>query len=313
MSKIKYIFVKYIFYIMLPAVLFSCRPNDGDIRVLNSIDFGKAGYYKPFWFCEKEILPLEKTLVFEFNEEAKKDDSFIELTLTDRNTGNVVGQDIVSMLINGEETHTNSIKISPSQLNTDNEMIFGFSFHEEAPSGNHQWLLKVTDSSLDRVEDIHLETQNDPAVFLISATFSKRMNPLLLGVYIFLAVVVGLFLFWILVMRPLLYPRFSIAAITVLEPYYEMYKPRLCHKIVFTNHRAKKQSVFRKLLQGEVLYAINDVWTEKWELVPKNKNAVKPILNRNILIEPFGPYLNKQVDYTISINNTGQKIKIRIQ
>jgi hypothetical protein len=293
------------------TLFFSCQHEDEDIRVPNSIDLGKVSYYKPFFFCKKEIHPLEKTLVFEFNEEAKKDNSFVELTLTDRNTGKMVGQESVSMLINGEETRNNKIKISPSLLNEAGELTFGFLFHEDTPSGNHQWLLKVTDSSLDRVDNIHLETQDDPAVVLISTVFFKQINPLLLGLYIFLAILVGLFLCWIIAIRPIMYPRFRIAAITVMEPYYEMYKPRLCYKIIFTN-RVEKQNFFQKLFRGEILYAVNEVWTEKWELVPKNKNSVKPILNRNIMIEPFSPYLSKQIDYTVTINNTGQKIKIRI-
>ena len=303
--------IKYIFCIALVAVLSSCRGDDDNIRVTNSIDFGKVSYYKPFVFCKKEIHPLEKTLVFDFNEEAKKDNSFVELTLTDRNTGKAVEQESVTMLINGEEIRNNKVKISPSLLNAANEITFGFLFHPNTPSGNQQWLLKVTDSSLDRVDNIHLETQNDPAVVLISAGFSKRINPLLLGLYIFLAILVGLFLCWVIAIRHIMYPRFKIAAITVMEPYYEMYKPRLCYKIIFTN-RVEKQNFFQKLFTGEILYAVNEVWTEKWELVPKNKNTVKPILNRNIMIEPFSPYLSKQIDYTITISNTGQKIKLRI-
>lgn len=303
--------IKYIFCIALMALLFSCRPDDEGIRVTNSIDFGKVSYFKPFLFSKKEIHPLEKTLVFDFNEEAIKDNSFVELTLTDRNTGNAVGRESVTMLVNGEETRNNKVRISPSLLNEANELTFGFLFHEGTPSGNHQWLLKVTDSSLDRVDNIQLETQNDPAVVLISTGFSKQINPLLLGLYIFLAILLGLLLCWIIAIRHIMYPRFKIAAITVMEPYYEMYKPRLCYKIIFTN-RVEKQNFFQKLFTGEILYAVNEVWTEKWELVPKNKNAVKPILNRNIMIEPFSPYLSKQIDYTITINNTGQKIKIRI-
>jgi len=303
--------IKYIFYITILATLFSCQQDDEDIRVLNSIDFGKAGYYKPFWFCKKEILPLEKTLVFEFNEEAKKENSFVELTLTDRNTGKAVGKELVSMLVNGTVAPDNKINVTPSQLDATNELKLGFLFNENAGSGNYQWLMKVTDSSLDRIDEVHLETQATPAVFLISSAFSKRMNPLLLGIYTSLAVIVGLLLLWILVMRPVKYPRFNIAAITVFEPYYEMYKPKSYYKIIFTN-RAEKQSFFQKLFKGKILYAVNEVWTEKWELIPKNKNTVKPLLNRNILVEPFSPYLSKQVDYTVTINTTGQKIKIRI-
>lgn len=302
---------KYIFYIAIPAIFFSCQHDDEDIRVLNSVDFGKISYYKPFLFSKKEIQPLEKTLIFDFNDEARKENSFVELTLTDRNTGKAVGQDVVTLSVDGVVARNNKMKVAPSQFNATNELTLGFLFEENAPSGNYQWLMKVTDSSLDRVEDIHLESQHNPAVILLSATFSKRMNPLLLGIYIFLAVVAGLLLFWILIMRPLMYPRFNIAAITVFEPYYEMYKPRSYYKIVFTN-RAERQSFFRKLFKGKILYAVNEIWTEKWELLPKNKNAVKPVLNRNLLIEPFTPYLNKQIDYTVTINNTGQKIKMRI-
>lgn len=303
--------IKYILCITLMVIFSSCQREDESIRVPNSIDFGKVSYYKPFFFCKKEIHPLEKTLVFDFNEEAKKDNSFVELTLTDRHTGEAVGQESVTMLINGEETLNNKVKISPLQLDTANAVTFGFLFNEDTPTGNHQWLLKVTDSSLDRVDNIHLETQNDPPIVLISAGFSKQINPLLLGTYIFLAILAGLFLCWIIALRHIMYPRFRISTITVTEPYYAVYKPRLCYKVVFTN-RVEKQNFVRKLFTGEILYAVNEVWTEKWELRPKNKNAVKPVLNRNIMIEPFSPYLSNQIDYTITINNTGQNIKIRI-
>lgn len=300
---------KSILLILVVLSLFSCKKEVEDINVLNSVDFGEADYYKPFLFCKKELTPLDKTFRFEFNDEAQKENSFVELSLYDRKTNQPVTSSVVSILKDGEEQKGNKFTISAN----DEEMLtLGLLFDKNADSDNYQWLFRVSASSLDRISNITLENQDEEiAVLLISAKFNKRINPLLLGIIIFLIVVVGALLIWWLVIRKALYPTFKVGAVTILEPYYNMYKLSSYRKVVFTN-KAEKQSTLSKTFQGKILYAVNEIWIDKWELLPYDRNSIKAVSNSNYLIEPFTGRLNKNYDYTVTNVHTNTKIKLKI-
>lgn len=289
--------------------LLSCKKEVEDINVLNSVDFGKADYYKPFLFCKKELQPLEKVFHFEFNDEAIKENSFIELSLYDRKLNQPVSPSIVTIWKDGEEQKNNRFTIRSGDVE---RVSLSLLFNPDADSDNYQWLFRVSASSLDRIGNVTLENQHEaPAVLLLSAKFNKRINPLLLGIIIFFVVVIGSLLVWMLIVRKVLYPTFKVAAITILDPYFNMYKLGSYRKVVFTN-RAEKQGSMSKFFQGKVLYAVNEVWTDKWELLPHDRNSVKAVSNKNYLIEPYTGRLNKSYEYTVTNVLTNVKIKLKI-
>lgn len=286
------------------AILFmSCENND------NSISFGTVEYYPDFLWVDAKETPVNKTLNFDFSEDAKADAAvFAELQFVD-NDGQPMSTDIMQVYANGQALENNILHID----NSIDSMKVTFCFNpDRAESRNYQGRLRLIRHNLDRLDSQVLSPNDQADAFVWTLKYEKRINPLAKVLIWILIIAVSCFMVWQCFLRPMLYPHFGKFKKTIfIEQEGKMitqmgYEFTGARKVVFYD-RQVKQSLWQRVFVGKTKTLVNSAFKSQLTFVPKKKNAM--VYGNGYVIRQNPVPRNGITEIT----HTQQKIKITMK
>ena len=292
----------YIFFLSIILLLSSCKDN--------SISFGTVEYYPSFLWVDANITPVTKTFDFDFSEDAKNDShSFAEFQFVD-NDGKPISTEVMQVYDNGERLKDNKLRVGSE---VDSKQLT-FHFSPNAKSGKYQGYLKLINHRLDRLDSQPLSAGQKVDAFQWTLHFEKGMNPLA-KCLMWIVILLGVLLFlWFAVLKWVFYPRIRLSRIelTTKKGYYVNKKINGGRMVVVTSKR-KEQNMLNKLLTGEILYIVNELWTSPWELFPKRRRKVAKInLHGKYMITPVTSEIVNYGEYQLTNIETKESIIIKI-
>ena len=232
--------------ILISLILFltSCKDD--------SISFGTVEYYPAFLWVDANITPVTKTFDFDFSEDAKNDShSFAEFQFVD-NDGKPINTKVMQVYDNGVQLSENKLRIG-SNIDT-KDLTFRFS--SNASNGKHQGYLKLINHNLDRLDSQSLMPGQKADAFQWTLYFDKGMNPLAKGLMWLGILILTLLFVWVLLLKPLFYPRFGSIQKTFnipgMAPLIIRFKG--ARMVVLAASHPKKQSVWNRFWTGKIIY-----------------------------------------------------------
>lgn len=297
---------RYIILLIFTGIFFSCKEE-----VDTSMLWGKTDYYTDFLFNDYEPVKMVKTICFDMNEDANGRVGNVKFGMYKKMEDNsyMPVTDEIRLYKNDELCIDNILLITPK----DKEIQLGIEFTPIAKEGVHKWYLKVLDNGgFDRINEYTMDDEeSSPLLLEWKAEKNDIVNPLKLGLNIFLITLLVLLLVWFFIMKPILYPTFKIGNIQFTNgTYFSTKRIYGARKLVVTN-ASKKQGTINKLLTGKIVYEKNEFWPDEWEVHPKGKGG-RLVANRKYTITPFTTCLNKQMEYELEHLSSGVKAQITI-
>lgn len=291
--------MKQIFQILIVAsVLFLTGCGNGDRQLA---DWGHTEYYTDFWWKHYEPIKMEKTIVLDFNEDARRfftGKAVLELMVQKGETL-LPTTEFIKLYKNNKRCDKNRLVLTCA----DKEINVGVEFLPNAEKGNYKlFLVPVDKGGLDDIVQIKLGDG-----FYVQKT--DIMNPLAKNTMWVAILLVSLFAMWIIASR-MINPslKFSRISFDYMDEVGEIsHRTGGCYKIVCTD-KAKKISVFHKIFIGNVFIEVNDFWTEELTIKCGPRDAVRLITrgDYNLPDEAF----RKE---TFTIQNDEQKRKVNIE
>jgi hypothetical protein len=292
--------MRYSITISLALLLFCCTACEDKAA---GVHWGKTKYYSDFLFITYKPERMERTLILDFNDDAKHlitNDIVFEITEKDSTGKLVLAKDIL-VYKNSIRCLDNLLKINSSEK----EIQLGIEFTDDAQEGNHTLYLRAKDSEgLDRID------------FLVLAggfcvTKDVIMNPLAKLLMWLVIILVAVCVVWIICLKPMLYPSFKVRSLFVFCPDSPMLTVKIkgCRKVVCSN-KEQRQSFINRLFVGKIAYTKNAFWTQSAEIMPKDKRSVRIRLPRGFSLMPSATLsVGEEVEIKDG-NNTVTKLKI---
>lgn len=277
----------------------------------DSIKMGTVYYYPAFWPTKADTTFLTKTFDFDFNEDAKSENGiFAEFKFVD-NEGKSIGPDIMEVYIDGQKLPNNTFRID----NTTESKEIKFRFTPKAESGKHQGYLKLVNHNLDRIDNQLLNKGQQTEVFQWTINFEKKMNPLAKCLmWLAIGIIIGLAI-WFVFLKSYYYPRIKLGHIQFdckEKGYYDNKRINGARTIVVSAEKGK-QGWINKLFTGKVVFIASPIWTNTWEMTPKDKGrALKVSLKGKYSVSPITTKLENMKEYTITNKQTNDKIITKI-
>ena len=301
-----------------PKDLHICNPDifiNIDTRDLRNIDFNQpsgtnegqynartAETYSSFLFWKgKSKDSISVDLGGVFNDQAQKNDCSMRMSL------NVPPSIKEKCLVyyNGSLVKNEGFTISSK----DGKSIVSIVVMHEMDEGEFTIGLKGISDGLETVNSE--ETMN----YESSIYFKHDIcwNPLKTIFMWTCIIAIGLLLLWFIVLKRIRYPRIRISRIELSSKkgYYDNKKINGCRKVVISNKR-EKQSLINKIFTGFIIYIVNDIWTDTWELTPKgNKKSVRVNLHGKYMITPVTSELANFGEYKLENIQTKEIVTIK--
>ncbi len=237
---------------------------------------GDSTYYPGFLWSEEHNTMISKTLVLDWSEDAKYDNSSAKLQFVD-NDGNPVSQEIMKVYQNDKLTDNNTIIATSSE----DSIRLNIEFTPAAEEGIHQGFIKIADhKEIDRIENIDLAQNDKPLLFQQwTFEFDKVMNPLA-KIFMWIGIIVLLLLLlWFVIGRPIVFPHFRKFKkdITVKQngttiDYFTVAFTG-CQKVIFSNQKIK-QNLFNRIFCGKIMVVKKNYLEQPLTFKPKGKNAM---------------------------------------
>lgn len=311
------------------AVFSSCK----DKEKLNY--WGQTEHFDDYLW--KKYVPdtLKRTLKIGFNDDAINDiNAPLILSLYKRNSDGEykkVNSKEVKMFVDGELSEKNTISIMPKDNEEPDEIKIEVSIvlseeilGESDLDRDYHFAFKVDENpGLDRINDCNVAGNKKPLLDDSSKIrgipmiihVDEKVNPVKVGIdiglVIFSLIVIAVLILWFSILKFVYYPKIKVS-IDINGEYYMHKSKNKYHKIVLcdSNNR-KKQSGLSKLFKGEILYSVNEMWSESPITILPSGKTVKLDISDDYTIQPYEFVLDKNVAYSIK-NKSNQKIEIII-
>jgi hypothetical protein len=299
--------------ITLAMMVFSCSETNSP----NEFFWGKMTCYDDFLWEKHKAEVMEKTLDFEFNEDAMTllGNNVIELELIKKDEkGNYVKADNIHVYVDGEKCKDNIIKITPHP--TSIRLGLQFSDPKNAKEGNHSYNLKVKNhGGLTRIDNVDLSVAHN--VTLEHEWVVKKenvMNPLRKTIrFIWIGLLV-LVIVWIIFLKYIIIPVFTFRNIEIkVRGISQVIRVKGYRKLICSDKK-QKQSLLKILFAGKIKYFVDEFfYLQKIEFYPKNYGK-KMVLKKHRLHKEFNIdcFFTMQGGNPIKINKEGEILTIRI-
>ena len=242
-------------------------------------NFGEAVYYEPMGAMVKPAQPATSTIKVEFSEQAKKEGSSASLQVyfVDKKTGERLSSDSqkFKVYINGNETDVVALEPEMSEISLSIEGL------PETEGGTYYGRLEIVPNK--NIDSYSINGSSDP--FKWKLKFESKWHPLQTS----LAWVFGLFLtgvlLWMIVFRPMFYPRFGSIEKTFNIPGAAplIVKFKGARMVVVSATPQKKQSQWNRFWTGKIIYKVHPSFVAPI--------SFKPSSRRRILVKvPAGAY-----------------------
>ena len=234
-------------------------------------NFGDVKHFKKFWFVPAKISPAKQTISFEFNDDAISDpNTSAEFQFVDKK-GNAVSPEDMIVTVNGTLLSDNILRVTPSEPNADIEIYFS----DNAKKGKYKGTLRMVGGNLQRVNNFTCG-DGDIDACLWSAKNVEPWNPLKLALAIIISTLLAMFLIWMLILKPVFYPRFGSIQKTFNVPGKEpiIIKFKGARMVVLAASHPKKQSGWNSFWTGKIIYKTHSAFDSPIEFKPSRGRRV---------------------------------------
>lgn len=254
-----------------------CNPNQS-IRISNKpermVEFANmtdvevkmpgAEYYPSclFWPA-KDLDTLKFDLTPNFNNEAKKDNSYLQICVSERS-----GAKDFKLLLNGKPISDNSFTLDKNSGSS----VLGIVFEPNAKEGKRYFDFKFSDNKSQNLERINSDEVKD-ASFCLRTTYDVSWNPLSWILLILACVIVLSLGLWFLIFKPMNYPRISVGMIQITGDEYFYTKKIKGARMVVLAEKSESQSFMNRLFTGEIMYIVSPEWTKPICLTTRKKGV----------------------------------------
>ena len=269
------------------------------------VSWGETDFYSDFLGNKYEPVIMNRILELQFNDDARdlmtgQEKITFQLVEKDED-GRDVSPTGINLYKNGVLCENNRLAVSVGET----EIEVGLEFTKEAAAGYHNVYLRPESlAGLDRIDDTAIAN----GLVIRKNNVHNPLAVMLLWIAIFL---IAALILWLLMMKPMVYPTFSVGQLRLQDPGpYSALCPLKHYRKVILTSRNTKQGFFNALFTGKIKYIVNPIWTSDVVFEPKDKNSIR--------IRPSKEYqadaliLRKNQDYILENTSTKAKTKMRI-
>ena len=214
-------------------------------------DFGDASYYDSFLISKASNKPAESTLDINFSEQAKKEGSYaaMKIYFVDKKGEEKLSpaSQNLTIFINGDELKGDSVRLTPEM----SDMTISILGQPITKKGSYYGRIELVPSNLD-----DCSINGAPEVFKWKFSFDHKWNPLKVGLAWLLAIILSAFLLWMIVLKPIFYPRFGSIQKTFnvpgMAPLIIRFKG--ARMVVVSASPQRKQSGWNRFWTGKIVY-----------------------------------------------------------
>ena len=235
---------------------------------------GKVSRYNKFLFVDGKTVPVNHSIEFSFNEDAKADkNAFAEFAFVN-NSGQPIDPNSMIVTVNGEKLNNNHFRVTPSH----DKVNVGISFPPEAKKGKHQGYLRLVNHNLHRLNSNECTEQTADA-FQWTVYNSKTMNPLAKALMWIGILAASALLIWFLVFKPIKYPRFyKFRKLVLVKKNGAIAAQFTCNfkgarRVIFAAKR-QPQSALNRIFTGRIDTIVNPIFEEPITFLPRKKKAM---------------------------------------
>lgn len=214
-------------------------------------DFGDASYYDSFLISKASNKPAESTLDINFSEQAKKEGSYaaMKIYFVDKKGEEKLSpaSQNLTIFINGDELKGDNVRLTPEM----SDMTISILGQPITKKGSYYGRIELVPSNLD-----DCSINGAPEVFKWKFSFDHKWNPLKVGLAWLLAIILSAFLLWMIVLKPIFYPRFGSIQKTFnvpgMAPLIIRFKG--ARMVVVSASPQRKQSGWNRFWTGKIVY-----------------------------------------------------------
>lgn len=228
------------------------------------VQISGAKYYPSCLFLPaKDIDTLKFDLTPHFNNEAKKDNSYLQVSILEKS-----GAKDFKLFLNGDLLSDNSFTFDK---NTDSAVL-GIVFDPNAKEGKRYFDFKFNDNKAQNLERINSDEVKD-ASFCLRTAYDVSWNPLTWILLILACVIVVALIIWFLIIKPMNYPSIKVGMLQIEgDEYFFTKRIKGARKVILTD-KSEPQSALNKLFTGEVIYIVSPEWTKPITLTSRKKGV----------------------------------------
>lgn len=274
--------------VALCAMMQACA-DDSNVE---SYKLGTVSYHPAFLWTDAELVPLEKTMVLDFSDDAKvsQKEVFAEFQWVD-NDGKPLNLKEFIIAVDGQQLKNNSVRVTAR----DTQKKLTISVDPKIKTGKYQGYLKLKNSNLDRLGNDEVKGSKHPYAFQWTLYYETHMNPLAQTLMWIGIVIVALLMLWFAIVRPTVFPHFASyrKTINVTQNGKVVIGGKNINctdvwKYVFANQKVK-QSLLERIFCGKIVTMVDPVFVDKLTLRPDRKNGRASgrgyIVNRNPILK----------------------------
>ena len=265
-------------------------------------DWGKTEYYRSSLLKKYEPVVMTRTLNFSLNEDGQdlSNNTFAFKIYEKLPSEKMVKAEGIVVYKNGEVCADNILRVKGNDGNVE----LGIEFTDAVEEGNHLYYLKeVSLGGLDRIEYIKLGEG-------VIAKKVDVMNPANKWTMIVSLVILGLYLLWLLILRPLWCPHLKFSRVYITYPGSTDEVKESCNnstKIIFTN-KARKQNFLHTLFMVRSAVVVNECFTQDVTIYPK-KSGIR--VSSRLSVDPSPLDMPERKERFYVYNDDNQKIGIQ--
>ncbi len=299
--------ISFVGIVTIVFSLWSCEEKSDDIQI-EDVSFETSIYHPSFLFSKERNDTVTKELKFEFNDWAEENNSKVVFAVYDDSDLLIDSENKnIQLLVNDQPVATGKIELNSKNLKQ-GQLSLSLVFLRNVQNEVFNGYIKVNNSDLDRINNV-ADMQNSP-ILSWSAKQKVIWNPLLKYLVITIAILLGMFLVWLIILRPIVYRRFQKVSLTIQSPFFK--KITLKNAISLSlNNAGKKQKGKERLLAGKRLNYTHPFFETPILITPKSKSEAYINLGTNYSIQPYTSVLKRGHNtYTITKTKTKEKITI---
>ncbi len=229
-------------------------------------DFGTATYHGSFLFSPESNEKTSSSIHIDFSDQAEIENSsaILNIYFVDKK-GNKCPQNL-KIYINGKEVDGGTVKLTPEMSG----MELSVSGQPGTKSGTFYGRMELMPSNLD-----NYYINGTPDIFNWKVNFKKRWNPVASCLFWFGIAVVALFLLWMIVFKPMLYPKFKSCQKTFFIPGQAPLIIKFTGaRMVVISTEMKKQGIWDSLVKGPVIYKVHPSFSSPVIMLPSKGGKI---------------------------------------
>lgn len=222
--------------------------------IIKNKDIGDASYYGSFLISKENNTPAVSNIGISFSEQAVEEGSSaaMKIYFVDKK-GKKCIQDF-KICVNGNELKGDTFMLTPEMT----EITLSIIGLPDTKGGKYYGRIELIPSNLD-----NCSINGDSGIFKWKIDFKQKWNPIKLTLTLLVLLLIAASLLWMIVLKPMLYPRFGSVQKTFIvsgmAPLVVKFKG--ARAVVVSATPQKKQSGLNKFWTGKILYKIHPAFT----------------------------------------------------